>query len=207
MMTVALKNLLDAIRSKEAPKGYGQIYSGAKGVSLRTDVSILKLKDVQALQRAMIRAGSASSACGGYQFIRKTLDVTIDEMDLSGDEVWTPELQDRMAVHLLQKRRLKDYLDGTITAVQFANNLAKEWASLPVVSAIKGAHRDLVPGQSYHAGDGLNKAHHDPKVILTLVEALRRPATAPPSAQPPVSPPGAQTPRTGFWAWLKSMFS
>lgn len=171
-MNQALKNLLDVIRSKEAPRGYGQIYGGAKGVSLATDVSKMKLRDVRALQDKMLKAGSASSAVGGYQFIKKTLIATMAQMKLTGDEYWTPGLQDQMAVHLMNGRGLQSYLAGRINAVEFANNLAKEWASLPVVSRIKGATRMVNPGETYYAGDGLNKAHHDPKAILKLVEAL-----------------------------------
>lgn len=218
MITPALKSLLDVVRSKEAPKGYGQIYGGAKGVPLGTDVSKMKLKDVRALQDKMLKAGSASSAVGGYQFIKKTLIATMSAMKLTGDEYWTPGLQDQMAVHLMNGRGLQSYLAGKITAVEFANNLAKEWASLPVVSRIKGATRTVSPGETYYAGDGLNKAHHDPKVILKLVEALSDahwvqqeydqaiPASPPPVQPPPASPP-ATAPRTGFWAWLKGQFS
>lgn len=210
MITPALKNLLDAIGSKEAPKGYGQIYGGAKGVPRGTDVSTMKLRDVRLLQETMLTKGSDSTACGRYQFIRKTLNATMTELALSGEEVWTPELQDRMAIHLLHKRGLKKYLAGTISRETFANNLAMEWASLPVVTAIEGAHRKLIPGQSYYAGDGLNKSHHQPAAILALVVALRAPQAeaSPPSSRAPSpepEPPVTQ-PRKGFRAWLWSWF-
>lgn len=172
----ALKNLLDAIRKFEAPKGYGQIYGGAKGVPKSTDVSKMTLKAVQALQAKMVKNGSASTACGGYQFIRKTLAVTMQEMGLSGKEVWIPALQDQMAVHLIEKRGLSRFMAGKISREAFANNLAMEWASLPVVTPINGKK----VGQSYYAGDGLNKSHHKPAAILALVDALRvRPAPVP----------------------------
>lgn len=205
MITPALTNLLAAIRKYEAPKGYGQIYGGAKGVPKGTDVSIMPLSGVQALQAKMVKAGSASTACGGYQFIRKTLAVTISELGLSGKEIWTPALQDRMAVHLLEKRGLSAYLAGQKTREAFANSLAMEWASLPVVTAINGKK----VGQSYYAGDGLNKSHHKPQAILALVDALRAQPAAPPVADPPktaTAGPSTQTPATeprkGFWAWL-----
>lgn len=210
IITPALKSLLDVIRSEEAPKGYGQIYGGAKGVSLATDVSKMKLKDVRALQDKMLAKGSASSAVGGYQFIKKTLIATMSQMKLTGDEYWTPGLQDQMAVHLMNGRGLQSYLASKITAVEFANNLAKEWASVPVVSRIKGHNRTVNPGETYYAGDGLNKAHHDPKAILKLVEALTatpKPVEPTPPVQPPAPPPPAPAPRTGFWAWLKGLFS
>lgn len=196
VMDPTLKNLLDTIRSKEAPKGYGQIYGGAKGVSLATDVSKMTLNEVLAFQKKMLAARSASSACGGYQFLRSTLLATIDAMDLTGGEIWTPELQDRMAAHLMEGRGLSRYMAGKIVAEAFANNLAMEWASLPVVTTIKGAHRVVKPGETYYAGDGLNKARHDPAVILALVKALRTGAVIAPS-EPPVIDPGPAAPPPG----------
>lgn len=217
MNLAALKTLLDAIGSKEAPKGYGQIYGGARGVPLNSDVSRMTLDEVLELQADMLEAKSASSACGRYQFLRKTLVATIKQMGLSGREVWTPALQDRMAIHLMEGRGLGDYIAGRISAEAFANRLAMEWASLPVVTAIVGNEKfKLKPGQSYYAGDGLNKAHHDPAKILALVKALRSEAAAPPSSPPPppVTPAEPQTPATAqpSWfarlaAWLKGLFS
>lgn len=189
-ITPALKNLLDAIRSKEAPQGYGQVYGGSP---IKQDVSKMTLSGVRAFQDRMVKLGSKSTACGGYQFIRKTLAATMLEMGLSGDEVWTPVLQDRMAVHLLEKRKLRAYLSGAISREAFANNLAMEWASLPVVTAINGKR----PGQSYYAGDGLNAAHHKPAAILALVDALRgTDIPAPPDGDPGLpAEPEVQKPR------------
>ena len=170
-----LKLLLEAIRKHEAPKGYGQIYGGAKGVSKSVDVSKLTLNEVLSLQSRMLAAGSASTASGGYQFIRKTLLATISQMGLKGSEVWSPELQDRMAIHLMMGRGLGKYLDGRMSREDFANNLAKEWASLPVVTRIQGQKRMVDPGESYYAGDGLNKSFHKPSDILKLLEALKEP--------------------------------
>lgn len=187
MISPALKALLDAIGKHEAPKGYGQIYSGAKGVPKDTDVSKLTLSGVLAFQQRMLDAKSASTACGRYQFLRKTLKATIEQMGLDTALLWNQELQDRMAVHLMKNRGLSSYLDGRMTAVDFCNSLAKEWASLPVVTAIKGQKLMLKPGQSYYAGDGLNKAFHKPEAIIGLVAALRKPP------QMPVDAPGVET--------------
>lgn len=175
MISAPLKALLDVIRKHEAPKGYGQIYSGAKGVSKSTDVSRLTLDEVLALQKRMLAAGSASTACGGYQFIRSTLTATIIEMGLGGDDVWTPELQDSMALHLVEKRGLSKYQAGRISREEFANNLAMEWASLPVVTKIKGQKRTVFPGETYYAGDDLNRAFHKPDTILALIDAIGKP--------------------------------
>ena len=209
-ITVEISNLLSAIRKHEAPKGYGQVYSGAKGVGKNADVSKMTLDGVLNFQTTMLAKGSASTACGGYQFLRKTLKATIAEMGLKGSEVWTPELQDRMAVYLMQKRGLGEYLDGTLSAEGFANNLAKEWASLPVVSGPK-------KGRSFYAGDGLNKSFHEPSAIMALVSAVKAPrkpaqpvspAPAPVAAKEDAKPPVAVPApvRGGFWASVAALF-
>lgn len=211
MNNSALNNLLAAIRKYEGGT-YGQIYGGAKGVGKVSaiDVSIMTLRGVQGLQARMLKGKSVSTACGGYQFIRKTLALTILEMNLTGKEIWTPNLQDQMAIHLLQKRGLNSFLLGKMTRTDFANRLAMEWASLPVVTPINGKK----VGQSYYAGDGLNKSHHKPADILALVDALRVTQPAPPAPvpvepviiEPQPLPPVTPAP-TGLWAWLKSLFA
>lgn len=202
--------LLDAIRLHEG-KTYGQIYYGAKGVPRDTDCSKLTLNGVLDLQQRMKNAGSASTACGAYQFLRKTLVVTIQQMGLSGYELWARDLQDQMAIHLMKGRGLEMFIAGKMNATDFANSLAREWASLPVVSAIKGGAGFLLkPGQSYYAGDGLNKSFHAPEVILALMTGLR--AEGPQQAAPPqvmndavAARPAPAPPLTaarGFWARL-----
>lgn len=157
--------LLDSIGAKEAPRGYGQVYGGAR-VARGTDVSQMTINQILAMQRQMVASGSKSTAVGRYQFLRKTLAQTVAEMGLNGSETWTPDLQDRMAVHLMEHRGLNAYLDGKITPEQFANNLSMEWASLPVVDGPK-------KGRSYYAGDGLNHSFHTPQEMLALVKGLK----------------------------------
>jgi muramidase (phage lysozyme) len=182
-MNQNIRNLLDFIGSKEAPKGYDQIYTRAEKIVGKPAVSKMTLNQVLALQERMKKSGS--SAAGRYQFLQATLQATMNRMKLRGHEVWTPELQDRMAVNLLELRGLNKYLAGKIGATEFANNLAMEWASLPVVSTIRGRHRMVRAGESYYSGDGLNAALHPTNAIMDLVKALRNPS---PEVAEPVSP-------------------
>jgi muramidase (phage lysozyme)/peptidoglycan hydrolase-like protein with peptidoglycan-binding domain len=187
-MNAATKALLNAIGSKEAPKGYNQIYTPAEKIVGKPKLTDMTLTQIRALQNRMIKGGAASSACGRYQFLRKTLDATRAEMRIAGTAVWTPDLQDRMAVHLMEARGLNQYLKGKMSRETFANNLAKEWASLPVVTPINGKK----PGQSYYAGDGLNAALHSPADILRLIDALKAPAS--PALPVDAAPPPATDP-------------
>lgn len=158
-----LKPLLDLIGSKEGST-YCAIYGG-KEIPLTT----MTIKQVLAHQRGM----KVSTACGRYQFLHGTLQMIMNQMALSADEIWDEALQDRMAIRLIKNRGLERFLAGTLSAEGFANNLAKEWASLPVVTPIKGAHRILKPGQSYYSGDGLNKAFHNPEDVLAVINQLK----------------------------------
>lgn len=121
-----------------------------------------------------------SSAAGAAQFMRDTLDkpkVAGDikaQMKLTGNELFDADLQDRMAFHLLKRRGYDKFMAGTIGVVAFGKALAQEWASFPVLAATKGAHRQVARGETFYAGDKLNKALISPD----QVEALLREAKA-----------------------------
>jgi muramidase (phage lysozyme) len=164
--------LLASIRSFEGgkeDKAYDQLYFGAykklpKGTN--TLVSKMKLREVLALQSLMIKSGSASSAAGAYQFLKKTLTATMPRVGATYDSVWDSSLQDAMAINLLKIRGIVDYLDGNRPIENFANNIAAEWASLPMVTGPK-------KGRSKYAGDGLNKSHHKVADILALINDIK----------------------------------
>lgn len=171
-MTLAMINLLFAIRLHESGKaGYNADYQNDDKYG---DLSRFTFDEVRSLGRRQVsRDREASSAIGAYQFLTKTLDSLKASLNLTGKEMFTPEFQDDLAVALMTRRGRVKYMQGEISAEEFANNLAKEWASLPVVTRMRGAHRMVSPGQSYYAGDGLNKAFHKPGDILALVRSLR----------------------------------
>ncbi len=104
--------------------------------------------------------GTSSSATGRYQFMADTMAGLKKEMGLSGAEPFTPELQDRMALKLLERRGFREWVTGKLSADDFANNLAKEWASLP----------NLTTGRSHYAGDGVNKALVSPEQVRSVLE-------------------------------------
>jgi len=179
-------------------------WKAEKGLG-RHKLTSMTLDQIRALQQKMVPYGS--SASGRYQFIRGTFDATRKAMGLPGDAIWSPAVQDNMALNRLNKRGLTKYLAGEISREDFANNLAKEWASLPVVTHIQGATRMLEPGQSYYAGDGLNKSLHTPQEILHAIDAIQgqpvviaepesepepEPEPEPELAERPVVDPGVQ---------------
>lgn len=142
-------------------------------------------------------ATTASSAAGAAQFMRDTLLGMVKEMSLSAGQIFDSDFQDRLAYQLLKRRGYQQFMDGTITRTEFAKRLAMEWASFPVLTASKGASRPLKRGQSYYAGDGLNKALVAPETVeavLDEVRALGKAIVAPPVPVQPIQAPQPSTP-------------
>jgi len=178
--------LLNYIGKIEAPKGYDTIY-GNNQHRLKYKITELTLTQLRKAQPLFTKY-FGSSASGHYQIMANTLDAPktlgdlIGEMRLTGDELFDPNMQDRMGLHLLRRRGYDKWMRGEITDVHFARNLAMEWASFPVLAPTKGSHRQLKRGQSYYAGDGVNKALVKPEAIeklLVAAKAGKRPLTTP----------------------------
>lgn len=126
-----LTGLKGLIRKGEASGDYNNMFGlGNVGITNMT------VDEVLDKQKAHVASGSPSSAAGGYQFIQGTLGDLKKQMSLSGSEKMTPELQDRMADTLLEKRGLSQYKAGKITKGQFVDNLSKEWRSLPMQTGL-----------------------------------------------------------------------
>lgn len=146
------------------------------------------------------------SAAGKYQIIRKTLLGLVAQLGIPGSAKFSPDVQDRLGFQLLTNRGWQAFVSRQVTAGAYALQLAKEWASIPVLSPTQGAHRQVVRGQSYYAGDGVNKAHASPAELEALLNSIKpgvEPAPASPKPATPSAPqtpaPEAPKPRIGFW--------
>lgn len=98
----------------------------------------MSLNQVRDLQRQMLsnpanRAkygdGKGSSALGKYQIVGQTLQGLMEEMGLSGDEMFDEKMQDQMAMRLLNRR---------LGSGEGLGGLRKEWTSL------KGVPDDVI---------------------------------------------------------------
>lgn len=178
--------ILDFVAGPESGGNYNAYYGN--GNSTR-DLSQMTLDQVASWSG---NRGTKSSATGRYQFMKATLIGETrkgkfypglkQEMGLSGSERFTPELQDRMAMHLLNRRGYSKWARGEISATQFANNLALEWASLPNITAQNGRPA----GVSAYAGDGLNKSLVRPSAVLAALGSPSAPTSQ--VAQAPAKP-------------------
>jgi len=173
------KRLLDFIRSYEAPRGYDTVF-GNKMARMPKPITSLTVNEVIADGPRRTRE-FGSSAAGGLQFMTATLKGLRDEGSVSGSERMTPDVQDRLGYILLRHRGYDRFMAGTMTATAFGNEIAKEWASFPVLSAINGKRR----GQSYYAGDGLNHVLVSPEPVERVLASMRQASLEP--QEPPVA--------------------
>lgn len=148
-----------------------------------------------------------SSAAGKYQIIRATLKGLVAELGLPGSTKFTPAVQDTMGFALLRRRGWDKFASGQLSLKGYGNELAKEWASFPVLSDMQGAHRRLTRGDSYYSGDSLNKSlvkAGDVEAVLS--DVLNRLSVQKQTPPKPVTPPAPETPasapRRGGWIVL-----
>lgn len=132
-----IDGLLDIIGMAELSPAYADNYNaefGNAGQS-RLDFTSMSLREVLAHQDARVAAGAPSSAIGRYQFIRGTLRGLVQKHGLSLEQKFTPELQDQLAISLMEEKGLRSFQTGSMSAAQFQRGLAATWASLPTSSA------------------------------------------------------------------------
>lgn len=161
-----MKQLLDFIAQHESRGDYNIVWGGIKKQHRpKKPLVTMTIAEVLAWQDG-IDPLYQSEAAGRYQIMEDTLRKLYVQAGMSDQDLFDEAGQDRLAVQLLKQRGLDKYLAGQITAETFANNLAKEWASLPCVSGPK-------KGRSYYDGDGLNKAGVDVAPFLSAVKAIK----------------------------------
>lgn len=144
------QDLLDFIGRFEARNNYNMIFGGQVVPELTT----MNLNEVLVLMARMLedqrrrRGRAISTAVGKYQIIRKTLRTLITRMRLDpATTIFSEATQDRMALDLLRVRGYERFVAGQLSDVDFAINVAKEWASMPMPN-----------GKSFYAQDGINKS-------------------------------------------------
>lgn len=74
--------------------------------------------------------GKVATPMGRYQIVGKTLRSLKNELGLTGDEQFTPELQDKLFLTLLRRRGYDDYKAGKISKEDFLASVSNEWEGL-----------------------------------------------------------------------------
>jgi len=155
-----LLNLIGNAEGTDKGRGYNETYAYGRWTGSR-NLTGMTLSEIQALQKDMIAQQAAqgldkdhrSSALGRYQINLGTLRDLMQQLGLTGSELFTPELQDRLAAQLIKTR------GGT------QNGLASIWASLP------RSDTEL----SWYAGIGQNASVSSAQVQNALAQARQMP--------------------------------
>lgn len=198
--------LLDFIRETEVGRSdrasYDVIY-GHNQDKLAKPITSMTIGDLVDMQASFTKK-YRSSASGGYQFMRATLQDLSRELGLRGTQIFDPNLQDRLAYHLLKRRGYEAYMAGKLSRTEFGKRLAQEWASFPVLATTHNGNRTVGRGQSYYAGDGLNKALVSPEKFEAVLDRVKaagngstpalspKPGTLPPAPTPPPAKQGGK---------------
>lgn len=156
--------LLRVIAQAESKGNYNAFFGDAHNTSVH--FTKMTIQEVLEWQASYVAQGSPSSAVGRYQFLNTTLEGLVDQYGIDRQSVFSEELQDKLATLLLERRGSEAYVNKELTRHDFAANLAKEWASLPMIA---GEH----PEKSYYEADGINKALVAPRDVLGAVDAVR----------------------------------
>jgi conjugal transfer mating pair stabilization protein TraG len=152
--------LLDLIATPESGGNYNAWYRNTG--QDRADLGALTLDEVRALQADLVQT-QGGSAIGRYQLLDDTLADLIGRMSLSGEERFTPALQDRLALQLARDAGMDDWLAGSLSDTRFAQNLAQVWAGLP---------KDAT-NQSHYTGIQGNRATTDWDTVIASLRAIR----------------------------------
>ncbi|RAK60862.1 hypothetical protein DJ021_14105 [Phenylobacterium hankyongense] len=107
----------------------------------RKPLTGMTLDEIQRLQ-ASHQAAGVSDAMGRYQIQRQNIVELAPRLGLTGRELFTPELQDRLGRQLLTKRNFDQYVAGQAPIEAVQGKLAREWSSLPDVDGFSHYARD-----------------------------------------------------------------
>lgn len=127
--------------------------------------SDMTVNEVLKYQQDKSKETRSTAAVGYFQFIGPTLKSLIKEAGLTGEEKFTPQLQNRLGEMLMERRGLSQYMEGKMHPEDFADSLAKEWAGLPTRT-----------GKSYYEGVGGNHATISRRELMDSVNSIPRKA-------------------------------
>ncbi|MGQ1911699.1 hypothetical protein ACT3CE_18205 [Marinifilum sp. RC60d5] len=158
------------IAKKESNDNYNLCNKTKGGLSVVNNVNVIetKIKDIQQKQK-----DRDIFAVGRYQLIPNTLNSSIISLELDIDKNLDEKMQDRIFEKYLitiKRPEIIEYLKGNGNIEDAMYAAAKEWASIGVDKGKKiSKDRIAVGGESYYAGDGLNKAHISPDQIKKVL--------------------------------------
>ncbi len=103
----AFLNLIRKAEGTSGSNGYNTSLAYGKFTGGERNLTGMSLNQIDALQSSMLRHPENvynSSALGAYQIVQKTLRGLRDELKLTGAELFSPEMQDKLATTLAGRR-------------------------------------------------------------------------------------------------------
>lgn len=162
----------------ESADNYNICNSTKGGLRVVRDLRVVEMSIRQIQQK---QSNREIFAVGRYQLIPTTLESAVLSLGLDRSALLDAEMQDRIfECYLIKVKRpeICHYLAGSGTIEEAMYAAAKEWASIGVErgrrisdkrvqsgGAFSYIKRYAEGGESYYAGDGLNKAHISPQQI------------------------------------------
>lgn len=176
-----MDNLLSIIYNAETSFGMGQdgridpraydtwnLKTAYRGNTPLTQMTVQQVLDQQRQNFSLPRAQQFTAA-GAVQIVYKTLNGLVRSGKVDPNMMFDGAGQDQIAMTLLEKRGLSDYQAGRISAAEFGTNIAKEWASMPVLqSGYNGQGSPVWRGSAYYGGVSTNPSRS--KVNPMMVE-------------------------------------
>lgn len=136
-----------------------KVYPPTKPITTMTVFEVLSWQR-EAIAETKQVYGSGYSAAGRYQVIRKTLQ----SLDVNGNALFDKETQDVVGIMLLRRRGWDKWVKGELSTEVFADNISKEWASLPY-------HTD----RSYYDKDAHgNRSLVSRKEVIQVLNKIRK---------------------------------
>jgi len=173
--------ILSLLGKVEGPDGYDEI-SGHSKLQPPKPISSMRIEEVIAFQDRMVAAGSASSAVGRYQFIRKTLRDLVARHRVDRRQMFNARTQDFLARMLLNDC---NYYDPDADTTRIGNCVATIWAAFPVFTGPKA-------GKSHYHGIAGNRAQTTVPVMRAIIGSRSRPPVD-------LRQAGLRTPRQVVW--------
>lgn len=160
--------LMEYIVHEEAWGSYDRLYNKTR-ITPPQPITQMSVWDVRQFQNQMVREQNArginpaSSAVGGLQIIRWTLDEMISAWVVNRNDTFNRETQHRLMLALLVEDGLDRYRWGQLSKGEFMANIAGTWASFPVDAS----------GRWAHDGDAAwNRAYADATVVSRLLDEI-----------------------------------
>jgi hypothetical protein len=150
------QEILDTIYKYESNGNFNRWVSGFKG-SPNADLTKMSVLEVLEAQSRSVKNGGGSAA-GAGQVIHPTLMGLVNKGVVNAEDQFNENTQNKIFAHLLEQRGYSKWANGDLSTQKFGNNIAKEWAAMPVLQDTYRGKKQVNRGSSYHAGVGSNKA-------------------------------------------------